>query len=164
MLWHKNGTSFSKLQTVEISYCKKLRCVFPSNIVTSLVSLDTLEINCCGLLEMIFEIEKPKTSCDTKVVVPLRHLYLQVLPSLKYVWDKDGDDVVAFPNLKKVEVSRCPKLRSIFPPSFTKYMKEIEELIVEDEPIFPVEDEASKLKEVINTSCHQCMYVGKNCI
>ncbi|KAE8652349.1 hypothetical protein Csa_021852 [Cucumis sativus] len=148
MLWHKNGTSFSKLQTVEISYCKKLRCVFPSNIVTSLVSLDTLEINCCGLLEMIFEIEKPKTSCDTKVVVPLRHLYLQVLPSLKYVWDKDGDDVVAFPNLKKVEVSRCPKLRSIFPPSFTKYMKEIEELIVEDEPIFPVEDEASKLKEV----------------
>ena len=165
MLWHKNGSSFSKLQTIEISDCKELRCVFPSNIATSLVFLDTLKIYGCELLEMIFEIEKQKTSGDTKVV-PLRYLSLGFLKNLKYVWDKDVDDVVAFPNLKKVKVGRCPKLKIIFPASFTKYMKEIEELeMVEpfNYEIFPV-DEASKLKEVIHTSCHQCLYVGKNCI
>uniref|UniRef100_A0A0A0K5R3 Uncharacterized protein n=1 Tax=Cucumis sativus TaxID=3659 RepID=A0A0A0K5R3_CUCSA len=149
MLWHKNGSSFSKLQTIEISDCKELRCVFPSNIATSLVFLDTLKIYGCELLEMIFEIEKQKTSGDTKVV-PLRYLSLGFLKNLKYVWDKDVDDVVAFPNLKKVKVGRCPKLKIIFPASFTKYMKEIEELeMVEpfNYEIFPV-DEASKLKEV----------------
>ncbi|XP_038902428.1 uncharacterized protein LOC120089073 [Benincasa hispida] len=151
MLWHNNGpinTSFTKLQTIRIEYCNKLKCVFPSNIVASLVCLEDLYICSCELLERVFEIAKP-TFGDTKVLVPLRSLYLSRLPNLMYVWDKDAGDVLEFPNLKNVDVTSCSKLKSIFPASFTKYMKEIERLNVEEEnEIFPV-DEASNMGEVV---------------
>ncbi|XP_038901764.1 disease resistance protein At4g27190-like [Benincasa hispida] len=151
MLWYNNGpigSSLSKLQTMKIKDCNKLKCMFSSNIVASLVFLDDLYICSCQLLERVFEIEKP-TFGDTKVPVPLRSLYLSRLPNLMYVWNKDAGDVLSFPNLKNVDVTSCPKLKSMFPASFTKYMKEIKHLNVEEEnEIFPV-DEASNLGEVV---------------
>ncbi|XP_038900863.1 uncharacterized protein LOC120087922 isoform X2 [Benincasa hispida] len=150
MLWHNNGligSSFSQLVAIIIKGCNRLRCILPSNIVTALVCLDTLDIVGCELLERVFEIENP-IFCDKKVV-PLTFLRLRSLPNLKYVWSKDVNDVLAFPNLKNVDVTDCPKLRSIFPASFTKYFEQIESLTVDEQnEIFPV-DEASELGQVV---------------
>lgn len=149
ILWHKNGlvaNSFCKLQNIHLDNCNKLRYVFPSTMMTSLVSLKTLNIESCNLLERIFEIEKPtfQQNDDTKIV-PLTKLELFNLPNLKYVWDKDPDEFLIFPNLNEVDVDKCPQLRNLFPASFIKYLQQVRNLRAHDvAELFP-EDTTSNL-------------------
>ncbi|XP_022143564.1 probable disease resistance protein At4g27220 [Momordica charantia] len=145
MLWHNNrliANSFCKLRSICISCCNKLTYMFTSNMVTSLVFLNTLEIDNCELLERIFEIGK---LVDDAKVLPLTDLSLRSLPNLKYVWNNDPGEFLTFPNLKNVNVSSCPRLKCLFPASFIKHIEEIESLCAyEVDEIFS-EDEASKL-------------------
>ncbi|XP_038902150.1 disease resistance protein At4g27190-like [Benincasa hispida] len=116
-LWHKNNepttNSFCKLQSIRIEMCTKIRCMFPSNMVTSLVSLDTIEITSCASLKRIFEIEKESFG-DTKVAWSLRELHLLNLPNLKHVWRKDVIEFMKFPSLKRVKIHGCTKLAHIW--------------------------------------------------
>ncbi|KAG7011006.1 putative disease resistance protein, partial [Cucurbita argyrosperma subsp. argyrosperma] len=55
-LWHSDGlasNSFSKLQTVRIESCKRLRFMFPSNTSARLESLERIEVKKCGNLKRL---------------------------------------------------------------------------------------------------------------
>ncbi|XP_038902430.1 disease resistance protein SUMM2-like [Benincasa hispida] len=79
-------------------------------------------------IKRVFEVQKSSFG-DIKVV-QLRNVTLDDLPNLKYIWNKDVGDVLTFPNLKKVLVTGCPKLKRIFPASITKCVEEMECLVV----------------------------------
>lgn len=89
--------------------CNQLRCMFPSTMVTSLISLHRAEITCCASLKTIFEIEKPGFG-DTKIASSLRELHLLKLPNLKCVWRKDVVKFMTFPSLRRVKIDGCSKL------------------------------------------------------
>ncbi|KAJ6752337.1 hypothetical protein OIU85_002739 [Salix viminalis] len=89
------GLVLSHLTTLKVSYCEKLTHVFTSSMVASLVQLQFLDISACEELEQIIA----KDNDDEKDQI----LYGRYLESL------------CFPNLCKVEIKGCNKLRSLFP-------------------------------------------------
>ncbi|KAE8652346.1 probable disease resistance protein At5g63020 [Cucumis sativus] len=116
-LWHKNNNpttgSFCKLQSIRIEQCTQLRCMFPSNMLTSLASLHTIQIISCASLKRIFEIENQSFN-DTTVLWSLNELHLLNLPNLKQVWRKDIIKILTFPSLKRVKIHGCTKLTHVW--------------------------------------------------
>lgn len=68
------------------------------------------------------------------------------------MFHKDVGDVLAFPNVKDVVVTNCPRLKSVFSSaSITKYIKNIVCLEVDEQSeIFPVDEESKLGDQVYN--------------
>ncbi|KAJ6314011.1 hypothetical protein OIU78_017629 [Salix suchowensis] len=104
------GLVLSHLTTLVVCYCQKLTHVFTSNMVASLVQLQFLAISACEELEQIIA----KDNDDEKD---------QIL---------SGSDLqsLCFPNLCKVEIKGCNKLRSLFPVAMASGLPKLETLDV----------------------------------
>ncbi|XP_038890209.1 probable disease resistance protein At4g27220 [Benincasa hispida] len=153
-LWHKNGLApnfFTKLQRISINGCNNLRYIFPSNVVVALVSLNTLVVESCYLLDGIFEMEntsnfkqKDDDDDDDAQVIPLVEVNLKHLPNLKYVWNKDVGKFLKFPRLRDVIAINCPQLQTLFPASLIKHVHQLQNLVVLGIHKMFSEDETSK--------------------
>lgn len=133
-IWHNGLTveSFSKLKRIQLTHCKSLRIVFPSNTIRMLKSLEKLEIQNCELIEEIFEIHWSNTKEEGDIfATQLRYLDLKDLPRLKNVWNRDPQEFVTFQNIAGVTVEGCPELKSLFPASFTTNLQLLESLVFE---------------------------------
>ena len=51
---------------------------------------------------------------------------------LKHVWTSDPEAILPFQNLRKVEVSQCKTLKSLFPISVAKSLEQLESLHIND--------------------------------
>ncbi|KAG5255249.1 disease resistance protein [Salix suchowensis] len=117
----------SHLTTLKVSYCEKLTHVFTSSMVASLVQLKLLVILACEELEQIIA----KDNDDEKD---------QIL---------SGSDLqsLCFPNLCKVEIYRCNKLRSLFPVAMSIGLPKLQRLEVTNSSqllgVFGKDDHAS---------------------
>ncbi|KAJ6313836.1 hypothetical protein OIU78_017476 [Salix suchowensis] len=112
------------LAQLQLWYCEKLTHVFTCSMVSSLGQLQFLEIFACEELEQIIaNDEKDKILCGSD------------LQSL------------CFPNLCKVEITRCNKLRSLFPVAMASGLPKLKSLDVEDSSqllgVFGQDDDAS---------------------
>ncbi|KAJ6314022.1 hypothetical protein OIU78_017640 [Salix suchowensis] len=121
------GLVLSHLTILEVFYCQKLTHVFTGSMVASLVQLQSLTILGCSELEQIIA----KDNDDEKD---------QIL---------SGSDLqsLCFPNLCRVEIWKCNKLRSLFPVAMASGLPELETLDVADSSqllgVFGQDDEAS---------------------
>ncbi|KAJ6753537.1 RESISTANCE PROTEIN RGA2 putative-RELATED [Salix purpurea] len=104
------GLVLSHLTCLTVSRCEKLTHVFTGSMVASLVQLQYLHISGCGELEQIIA----KDNDDEKD---------QIL---------SGSDLqsLCFPNLRKVEIDGCNKLRSLFPVAMASGLPKLETLTV----------------------------------
>ena len=51
---------------------------------------------------------------------------------LKHVWTSDSEAILTFQNLRKVDVSQCKTLKSLFPISVAKSLEQLESLHIND--------------------------------
>ncbi|KAG7011007.1 Disease resistance protein, partial [Cucurbita argyrosperma subsp. argyrosperma] len=135
-LWHSDGlasNSFSKLQTVRIEGCKRLRCMFPSNTSARFNSLERIEVRKCGNLKqllpssMLFlslnelSVEKCNgmmslfSATVAKGLVNLRSIKVRSCRGMRCVvaaGEEQGG--VVFGKLKTVELDLLPELGSFY--------------------------------------------------
>ncbi|KAK4838795.1 hypothetical protein QYF36_016463 [Acer negundo] len=127
-----NSNSFYKLEDFQVCDCNKLLNVFQSNMLGRFERLDFLSVRNCSSLEEIFELEAlkdTKTNAIINIATQLRHLELVSLPKLKHVWNIDSSSsLLGFRNLVKILIRNCDSMRSLFPASISKDLRQLEKL------------------------------------
>ncbi|XP_022720196.1 disease resistance protein At4g27190-like [Durio zibethinus] len=121
--------SFCKLEEMAVENCDELLTVFSSTIVGVFSCLEKLKVQNCGSLQQIFEVGGLNIKETHAVHCQLRELYIFQLPKLKHVWN-DPLGILAFQNLRKVDVWLCPSLINLFPASTAKDLPQLEILTV----------------------------------
>ncbi|XP_048134904.1 disease resistance protein At4g27190-like [Rhodamnia argentea] len=125
--------SFRKLKSLSVYGCNKLANIVPSYILGRLKSLESLEVESCDSLEVVFKLQ-PLSPLDGYPIArfPLKTLKLERLSKLKLVWDKELHSQVKFQCLHSVTVSRCKSLNSLFPDSIARDLMQLEELKIDE--------------------------------
>lgn len=128
-LWNNQTPtdSFQNLESLELKKCKNLQRIATSYMWKKLQRcLIHLKVISCHSIEIIYQgdgldIESGK----------LRKLALRNLKNLRCIWQSDSLPNILFPNLTVVEAMVCPRLKILFPTFMAKFLKQIEELIVD---------------------------------
>ncbi|XP_058000519.1 probable disease resistance protein At4g27220 isoform X2 [Hevea brasiliensis] len=137
MIWrdHIQANSFCKLELLEVVACEELLQIFPSNILRGFQKLECLCVANCRSLKEVFDLQMSTNVKEMHVeaaATKLRILKLMNLPVMKHVWNEDPQKILSFANLSSVDVSRCPSLNSLFPPSIAKNLPRLAETIIND--------------------------------
>jgi hypothetical protein len=130
------------LTTLIVNQCKRLTHVFIDNMIASLVQLEVLEISACEELEQIVA----KDNDDEKDQIFL------------------GSDLQSscFPNLCRLEITGCNKLKSLFPIAMASGLKKLRELKVRKSSqllgVFGQDDHASPVlrRRWCSLICRSC--------
>ncbi|KAG5583633.1 hypothetical protein H5410_054260 [Solanum commersonii] len=103
---------FSKLQTLEVENCVKLRNLMSPSMYRCLLNLRTLNIeNCESMEEVITEEEHQGEEMTNEPLFPLlEKLTLQRLPKLEHFFLTKH--ALKFPFLIQVYISQCPKMKT----------------------------------------------------
>ena len=115
------------LTTLEVKNCDRLTHVFTTNMIASLVQLNVLEISNCEELEQI--IAKDNEDENNQIF--------------------SGSDLQSscFPNLCRLEITGCNKLKSLFPVAMASGLKRLQILKVKESSqllgVFRQDDHAS---------------------
>ncbi|KAE9452760.1 hypothetical protein C3L33_15339, partial [Rhododendron williamsianum] len=119
--------SLSKLRKFTMSACNNLLCVFPSELLSILLDLETLEVEDCKLLEVVFELEAGVHSNEPnpEILSPLKVVKLYDLPKLSYISKRDP---TGFQYIQTLEIYRCHSLRYVFAPTVTKSIPQLRTL------------------------------------
>ncbi|KAF3965221.1 hypothetical protein CMV_010569 [Castanea mollissima] len=124
----------------DIDNPSKIQSLFPSHIIGCLKNLESIVLEDCQLLEVIFQLEELnfEESEVASVLDQLRELNLYNLPKLMHIWKKGPERIekgfgnlrldlpnlkcfcneanaFEWPSLKKMIVIRCPNLRMFVP-------------------------------------------------
>ncbi|TXG66913.1 hypothetical protein EZV62_008188 [Acer yangbiense] len=91
--------SLPNLKTLEVCDCNRLRHMFSPSLARNLLQLEELVIGRCGELEQIFIEDEAE--------------YNQTLSKDRLWWP------LLFPNLSRIDITSCHKLKSMFPVSIT---------------------------------------------
>ncbi|XP_027906929.1 uncharacterized protein LOC114166401 isoform X2 [Vigna unguiculata] len=112
---------FSKLATLIVEDCPFLSdAVIPFHLFPLLSKLETLEVRNCDSVKVIFDDVK----CSTQ--------HTLITSPMEAVWNADPPHgILCMQHLKKVHVTRCKRLTSVFPASVAKDL-ELEELVIEE--------------------------------
>ncbi|WCJ22620.1 Disease resistance protein (CC-NBS-LRR class) family [Euphorbia peplus] len=122
--------SFEKLKFLRVEHAKDLIQLFSSNMFfRGLRNLETLVVKNCDLMEQVFDMEG-LGQLKERLVLALRTLNMQNLPSLKRVWNGDtyGKEILSWNNLRSVTAWFCPILKSLFPASIATDLEQLEKL------------------------------------
>ncbi|XP_034206980.1 disease resistance protein At4g27190-like [Prunus dulcis] len=107
-IWHRQlaPDSFRKLETVTVLRCQGLINIFTPSMMGRLNALDTLNIEQCKSLQVVFE----------------------------QTYDTSTTELKTFecPNLYYIEINSCESLKNIFPASVAKGLQQLRELNVRD--------------------------------
>ncbi|KAK4573418.1 hypothetical protein RGQ29_031399 [Quercus rubra] len=181
MLWHKqlDPDSFCKLKQLCVDDCENLINIFQPNILRRLPNLEDLQIRNCNLVEEVFEVQGKNGDeiCDMVVSTQFKVLKLINLPNLKHVWSSDPQAISTFQNLHEVEVSNCKSMKSLFPASVAKSLKQLKKLKIHDcglEEIVAMEEGLETVTkfafpQLVSLSLQlmpdlKCFYLGKHTI
>ncbi|XWS09808.1 hypothetical protein CRYUN_Cryun39dG0021000 [Craigia yunnanensis] len=122
----KQITTLQNLTHLEIVDCKRLRHIFSPMFAPNFLQLKDLNLQGCEELEQI--IAKDQTSLSSSKLQPL-----------------------SFPNLTKIWINNCNKLKCVFPISAARGLPNLEEFKVEGaselEQVFGHEEEANTIDE-----------------
>ena len=131
IIWHDKFApgSFTKLQSMKVQFCENLTKTFRVNMLSRFQSLESLVVDNCDLLEEIFEIQGQEVMETRAITITqLKKLFMRCLPKLKRVWNKDPQGTFSFPNLQEIIVWECESLKSLFPTSVARCLKQLEDL------------------------------------
>ncbi|KAL3729779.1 hypothetical protein ACJRO7_026852, partial [Eucalyptus globulus] len=140
-VWKKelhHQVNFQCLHSISISECKSLTSLFPASVAKDLVQLEELEINECGIMELI---EKEEGLVPTFDFPKLTSLKLKHLTELKCIYTETH--ALHWPTLKTSQVYGCNKLE-IFASQLEN------EMLLHKQPLFLIEKSVacSPLKEL----------------
>uniref|UniRef100_A0A7N2L439 Disease resistance protein At4g27190-like leucine-rich repeats domain-containing protein n=1 Tax=Quercus lobata TaxID=97700 RepID=A0A7N2L439_QUELO len=143
-VWNKDPQgifSFQNLQEISVLECESLQSLFPASVARFLMQLEDLQIDDCGVEEIVSREEIAKAA--TRFVFPkVTLLVLSKLPELK--WFCRGVHTSEWPLLKELEVSECDQIE-IFASKILNFQETDEESQLEtsiQQPLFLVEEVA----------------------
>ena len=114
---------------MKVQFCDSLMNIFQVTMLSRFQSLESLVVEDCGSLQEIFELEAQEvTETQAVTVTQLKKLFMYHLPKLKRVWNKDPEGTFSFPNLQKISIRECESLKSLFPTSVARCLKQLEDL------------------------------------
>ncbi|KAJ4721752.1 Disease resistance protein [Melia azedarach] len=117
------------LESLNLSDCDSLRCLFSSSVAKSFVRPRRLSLSKCLALEVIFDMEGANSEDKGNAIVSqLTKLDISDLPKLRHVWNKEPQELVSFQNLKDIQISGCDVLKNIFPASIASSLSQLESL------------------------------------
>ncbi|XP_027351357.1 uncharacterized protein LOC113862472 [Abrus precatorius] len=130
-IWQENVGlhSFRSLDSLTITECHKLVTIFPSYMGQRILSLHSLVIIDCKLVENIFDfgnIPRPSNRNETN----LHNVDLQLLPNLMHVWKEDSGDTLKYNNLQNISIYGSPNLKYLFPFSVANELEKLQSLEV----------------------------------
>ncbi|GLT87800.1 hypothetical protein SLE2022_058610 [Rubroshorea leprosula] len=134
--------SFCNLKSLRVTHCEKLLSIFPSNndmLRKLLKSLEKLEMIDCNSVDEVFKFGQQSeiTASDAQITesdaenYQFKELYIDRLPRLQHVWNKNLQEIDTFQNLESVTVSRCEGLNHLFPFSLAKSLFKLKRLKIE---------------------------------
>ncbi|GMN63147.1 hypothetical protein TIFTF001_032231 [Ficus carica] len=104
------GLLFSKLKLIEVVRCPRMECLLSyGNFIFSLPNLETVKVSFCKKLEELFNYTSNQSSDIDPVVPNLRTLELKNLPKLKTLCRPRE----SWPSLEQVHVIKCNLLRKL---------------------------------------------------
>nr|XP_023924810.1 probable disease resistance protein At4g27220 [Quercus suber] len=120
------------LKVGDIDNPLEIRSLFPSHMIECLKNLESINLQNCGSLEVIFELEELNVgeSHMASVLDQLRKLILRQLDNLLHIWKKGPEKMLGFENLRLLEVSGCNSLTYLFSPSVAKLLVMLEKIEV----------------------------------
>ncbi|KAL4337840.1 hypothetical protein AHAS_Ahas12G0150400 [Arachis hypogaea] len=142
-IWHKE---FSKVKTLQVKNCEKIRAIFSSSMQKVYNDLETLMVTDCASVEEIFQLSSDENYSTEQT--QLKKITLKGLSKLKQIWSKDPEKALNFCNLEEISVEICKDLEFVFPCSvatscshlkeFTiKWCENMKEIIAfKEEPMF----------------------------
>ena len=74
----------------------------------------------CDSVEAIFDVKDTTTHDSNVIVIPLKRLILEQLPTLRHVWNNDPKGSLSIPSLESVTVNECKSIEHLFPASVAK--------------------------------------------
>ncbi|KAK2387459.1 hypothetical protein QL285_061248 [Trifolium repens] len=115
-----------------------------------LMNLEELDIKDCNSLEAIFDLrDEFKKEILVKNSTQLKKLKLSNLPKLKHIWKEGQHNTMGFQNLSEVSVVCCTSLKSLFPLSVARDLKQIQSLEVCESGIEEIVGKEEGLKEIV---------------
>ena len=123
--------SFCKLENLTVSNFTNLTNILPPKMLRTLQNLKHLEINSCGSIEEVFDIQGINNVEESRAA-ELISLILRYLKKVKHVWNMDPQEIITFEKLRTIEIEGCSSLKSVFPTSVAKALKQLEQLEIKD--------------------------------
>ncbi|KAL1368277.1 hypothetical protein AAHE18_02G110100 [Arachis hypogaea] len=124
-IWYKE---FSKVKTLQVNNCEKIRVIFPSSMQKAYNDLEALMVIDCVSVEEIFQLSSDE-NCNTERT-QLKKITLKKLPKLKQIWSKDPEGTLCFCNLEEIYVETCENLEFVFPCSVATSCSHLKELSI----------------------------------
>ena len=132
MIWPDQLISdfFCKLEILTISGCTNLTNIVPPNMLRTLRNLKVLNIEKCGSIEEVFDIQGTNIVEESRDIAAaeLISLTLRNLEKVKHVWNMDPQGIITFEKLRTIEIWGCSSLKSVFPTSVAKALMQLEKL------------------------------------
>ncbi|KAK7849040.1 disease resistance protein [Quercus suber] len=150
IIWHDKFApgSYMKLQSMDVQFCESLMNIFQVNMLSRFQSLESLVVGDCGSLQEIFELEGQEvTETRAVTVTQLKKLFMHRLPKLKRVWNKDPQETFSFTNLQQISVWKCESLKSLFPTSMARCLKQLDDLRIAECGIEEIIEQEEGAKE-----------------
>ncbi|XP_042964867.1 disease resistance protein UNI-like isoform X2 [Carya illinoinensis] len=130
--------------------------LFSSNTILWFPNLVKLYVSKCGLLEVIFDLERPKVIENRQLIVALSQLTsltLNNLSGMAHVWKNIPRGFQGFQNLISIQIWECRNLRSMVPTSVAKLLVQLQTVAISKcqlmENILQREDEGGEDKEKV---------------
>ncbi|KAF3452936.1 hypothetical protein FNV43_RR03369 [Rhamnella rubrinervis] len=132
-LFNPKVNSFGQLRFMVVEKCKALSRVFSSNLMQNLQNLEQLEVTNCDSLKTLFDLDglDVEEKHATETLCCLEKMELTDLPNLKYVW-KPPRKILAFQNLRFIQVVRCNRLKNVFPPFIAEVLVKLESIYISE--------------------------------
>ncbi|KAL4300978.1 hypothetical protein HN51_052376 [Arachis hypogaea] len=124
-IWHKE---FSKVKSLEVKNCEKIRAIFSSSMQKAYNDLETLMVTDCVLVEEIFQLSSDENYSTEQT--QLKKITLERLWKLKQIWSKDPERALNFCNLEEINVENCINLEFVFPCSVATSCSHLKELTI----------------------------------
>ncbi|XP_039173478.1 uncharacterized protein LOC120286428 [Eucalyptus grandis] len=132
-LWiDESPLGLSNLRFLEVSSCKSLSKVINSRSLVKLHKLHTLRVRACVSVQEIFCLDGLGANANIETLSELNIIYIEDLPDLRCIWNKNPCGIVKFHNLKILRVYDCNNLRFLFFPSMVQSLVQLRELNVFD--------------------------------
>ncbi|XVE50616.1 hypothetical protein DITRI_Ditri01bG0177600 [Diplodiscus trichospermus] len=126
---HQNHVSLRNLKVVTIRRCLKLKSIFSSGIVQSLLHLQHLTVKECHGLEQVFDFPQKVVELEIPPLSNLTCLELYALPKLRCIW-KGPTRLANLQSLKTLKITFCSKLAYLFPSPLAQSLVTLEVLVV----------------------------------
>ncbi|CAL0309959.1 unnamed protein product [Lupinus luteus] len=129
-LWDDISRS-QNLIHLTIDTCGGLKCLFSVSVVMTLKKLQYLKISNCQMIEDIHALDDELGTWEEVKFPNLVTLVISHMDNLKSIY---RDEVASnpFPRLRKLEISFCPKLLSVFPSFVLNGLSHLETLVISD--------------------------------